>query len=124
MIKEELNKKGMVNMKNKILEEAYNGSYYTITGCGGDLKEWKDGYQKMLDEQEIGKINKWVEFKGKDMNNEFELTGEEKYPDELNFLAFSLDNLDIGKLSMFKLRMQDRWFDDIVNNLTCNLERN
>ena len=25
-------------------EKMYKGSYYTIVGCGGDLEEWKNGY--------------------------------------------------------------------------------
>lgn len=104
-------------MKNKILEEAYNGSYYTIIGCGGDLQEWKDGYQDLLNKAGIGTITKWVEFTGKDMNEEFQLEGEDRYKNDLYFLAFNLDGLDIYKLAMFKIKMQDRWFDDIVDNL-------
>ena len=104
-------------MKNEILNEAYNGSYYTIIGAGGDIQEWKDGYQKMLNEQGIGTITKWVEFTGKDINEELELEGVNKYPNDLHFLAFNLDGLNIGKLAMFKMQMGDRWFDDIVENL-------
>lgn len=104
-------------MKNEILNEAYEGSYYTILGCGGDLNEWKNGYQEMLDKEEIGTISKWVEFTGADMNNELELSGKDRYPNDLHILAFSLDGLNISKLAMFKIRMGDRWFDDIIDNL-------
>lgn len=104
-------------MKNEILNEAYEGSYYTILGCGGDLNEWKKGYQELLDKEEIGKITKWVEFTGKDMNEELDLTGDDKYQDDLHILAFNLDNLNISKLAMFKIKMGDRWFDDIVDNI-------
>ena len=104
---------------NKMFEEMYEGSYYTITGCGGDLKEWMDGYEKMLKEEGIGRPVEWVEFTGKDMNEHFHLKGSVAYHDDLHFLAFPLDGLNVGKLAMFKLAMQDRWFDDIVeNNLT------
>ena len=109
-------------MRNAILEEAYNGSYYTITGAGGDLQEWKDGYQDLLNSEGIGKITKWVEFTGKDVNEELELTGKDKYQDDLHFLAFNLDGLNIGKLAMFKIKMRDRWFDDIVDNLRYHKE--
>ena len=109
-------------MKNELLNEAYEGSYYTIVGCGGDINEWKEGYQKLLDEEGIGIITKWIEFTGRDMNEELELVGNDKYKDDLHFLAFNLDGLDIGKLAMFKLRMQDRWFDDIVDNLRYKYE--
>jgi len=50
------------------------------------------------------------------MNDYYNLTGSNAYQNSLNFLAFSLDNLNINKLAMFKLRCQDRWFDDIVDN--------
>lgn len=39
------------------LDKAYKGSYYTITGTGGDINEWKEGYQDLLDKENIGKIN-------------------------------------------------------------------
>lgn len=104
-------------MKNKILEKAYNGSYYTITGCGGDLDEWKEGYQDFLNKEEIGTITEWLEFTGKDINDELELEGNNRYQDNLQFLAFNLDGLNIGKLALFKIQMEDRWFDDIIDNL-------
>ena len=99
-----------------MFNEMYNGSYYTIVGCGGDLKEWTDGYEKMLREEGIGCPVKWVQFTGKDMNEFYKLKGNVAYDDDIQFLAFPLDGLDVGKLAMFKLTMQDRWFDDIVEN--------
>jgi hypothetical protein len=104
-------------MKNKILDKAYNGSYYTIVGCGGDLNEWKKGYQELLNKEGIGTIKEWLTFTGKDINEELELQGVNKYKDDLQFLAFNLDGLNIGKLAFFKIKMQDRWFDDIIDNL-------
>ena len=104
------------SLNDSDLDKAYNGSYYTITGCGGDLQEWKDGYQELLNKEGIGTIKEWITFKGSDMNNKYHLTGGNAYPEDLTFLAFSLDGLEIGKLSLFKLKMQDRWFDDIVDN--------
>lgn len=105
----------MVNFK-----ELYDGSAYTISGAGGDLKEWKDGYQDLFNKEKIGKIKKWYEFTGREMNNEFGLTGKNAYPSNLQFLAFPLEGLDVGKLAIFKLKMGDRWFDDIVNNIRGN----
>lgn len=98
------------------LDKAYKGSYYTITGTGGDIDEWKKGYQDLLDKENIGKIKEWIEFTGEDMNSKYGLTGDNAYDSGLHFLAFSLDGLDVGKLATFKLKMQDRWFDDIVDN--------
>ena len=98
-------------------EKMYKGSYYTIIGCGGNLEEWKDGYNKMLNGRGIGAPTEWIHFTGKEMNEEYSLKGDNAYPDDLNFLAFSLEGLDIGKLAIFKLEeAMDRWFDDIVDN--------
>ena len=101
-------------------EKMEAGSWYTITGTGGDIQEWKDGYQKLLTENGIGQISEWADFTGQQMNEQYGLTGDNAYPDDLHFLAFSLDGLDVGKLAIFKLQMDDRWFDDIVAN---NAER-
>ena len=104
------------NLNMDKLDKAYNGSYYTITGVGGDINEWKEGYQDLLNKENIGQIKEWIEFIGKDMNDKYNLNDENKYQDDLHFLAFPLDGLDANKLATFKLRMQDRWFDDIVDN--------
>lgn len=102
---------------NKVnLKSAYNGSYYTITGAGGDLQEWIDGYNGMLKEQGIGQPKEWFTCKGTDINREYSLTGDNRFQDDLTFLFFPLDGLDGPKLAVFKIRMEDRWFDDIVDN--------
>ena len=62
-------------MKKVNLKDAYNGSYYTIEGAGGDLQEWVDGYNSMLEEQGIGKPIEWFTCKGRDVNEEFGLEG-------------------------------------------------
>lgn len=100
----------------EIFEKAYNGSYYTIVGCGGSLDDWKDGYTKMLNENGIGTPTEWISFTGRDMNEVYGLTGDNAYKDDLHFLAFPLDGLDVGRLAIFKLVCGDRWFDDIVDN--------
>lgn len=97
-------------------ERMYALSWYTITGCGGDLNDWKNGYEKLLHDAGIGAVMEWHHFTGKEMNDHYGLTGDNRYPDNLHFLAFSLDGLNVGKLAMVKLRMGDRWFDDIVDN--------
>lgn len=95
---------------------AYDASYYTIIGCGGNIDEWTKGYTQLLEEAGIGKPVGFVTFKGKDMNLHYELTGDNAYPDDLTCLMFPLTGLDVGKLAIFKLKAGDRWFDDIVDN--------
>ena len=96
--------------------EMYEGSYYTITGAGGDLNEWVKGYEDLLSEAKIGTPIEWYSFTGKQMNEHYGLSGSKAYPSDLNFLSFSLTNLEVGKLAIFKLQRGDRWFDDIVEN--------
>lgn len=103
-------------MKEVNLKEAYNHSYYTILGAGGDLQEWVDGYEKLLADAEVGKPTAWYTCKGKDINEEFGLIGDNAFQDGLTCLFFPLDGLHIGKLAMFKLMHGDRWFDDIIDN--------
>lgn len=101
-------------------ERMYEGSWYTIVGCGGDLEDWKKCYQGLLDQYGIGKITEWEDFTGAEMNARYHLTGNNRYSEDLHFLAFSLEGLNIGKLAIMKLQYGDRWFDDIVDN---NLHR-
>ena len=103
-------------------DEMYKGSYYTITGAGGDPNEWVEGYEKFLQQAGIGTPEKWYQFTGSQMNSKYGLTGEVAYPEDLTFLSFPLTGLNIGKLAIFKIKQEDRWFDDIVSNNERHLE--
>ena len=100
----------------ELFQMAYKGSYYTITGCGGELQDWKDGYERLFAEKGIGKPVCWYDFTGAEMNAEYGLTGRNAYQDDLRFLCFPLDGLDMPRLVIFKMISGDRWFDDIVDN--------
>lgn len=102
-----------------LLDEAMTGSWYTIAGCGGDLNAWTAGYEELMAKEGIGKPIAWYWTTGAAIN---EFAGSVKNPDQrfgpdLTVLLFPLDGLNVGKLAMFKLAMQDRWFDDIVENM-------
>jgi len=98
------------------VKELAKTSAYTITGAGGDLDKWTTGYTKLLNEQGIRTPKNWFTFCGEQMNAAFELAGDCRFKSDITFLAFTLDGLNIGKLAIFKMRMEDRWFDDIVDN--------
>lgn len=102
--------------REEIFSEAYRGSYYTIIGCAGDLNEWATGYRELLGDRGIGKPEKFITFKGKDMNEVYLLTGNNAYANRLTFLMFPLDGLEVSKLAIFRLQAGDKWFDDIVDN--------
>jgi len=111
-----LNESKVKTINSSMLDTLYNDSWYTIEGAGGDLNDWVNGYQEMFDKENIGTIQEFVTFSGKDMNEYYELSGRNRYPDNFTFLAFPLNGLNMSKLAIFKLRMGDRWFDDIVDN--------
>lgn len=103
----------------QIFKDAYHGSYYTILGCGGDINEWKEGYKKLLNEEGIMDLDtsSIIVFNGADLNADLKLHGDNAYPEDLTCMMFPLNNvIHMGKLAMFKLRMEDRWFDDVVDN--------
>lgn len=102
--------------REEVFNAAYDGSYYTILGCAGDLNEWTAGYQELLEARGIGTPKEFVTFKGADMNEIYGLTGNNAYDEGLTFLMFPLDGLDVPKLAIFRLQAEDKWFDDIVDN--------
>nr|DAX27089.1 MAG TPA: hypothetical protein [Caudoviricetes sp.] len=102
--------------REEVFSAAYAGSYYTVLGCGGDLAEWTSGYTQLLEEAKIGKPVRFITFNGSDMNTHYGLSGKNAYQEDLTCLMFPLDGLDCGLLAMFRLRAQDKWFDDIVDN--------
>lgn len=105
----------------KDLKRAYLGSWYFIAGCGGDLEEWVTGYEEWLAEHEIGKPTEWFQVSGETINRFAEQGGypiaeRDQFQPDLTCLMFPLDGLGAG-LPMFKLGMQDRWFDDVIQNM-------
>lgn len=105
------------------LDAAYKGSHYFIAGCGGPLEDWVSGYQKLFDEEGIGMPVSWFKTTGREVNAFGErkiggpLASRDKFPEDLTCLMFPLDGLNVGALAMFRLRMRDRWFDDVIGNL-------
>lgn len=101
--------------KSELLSLTDN-SAFTIEGAGGDLHEWCVGLNKLLAKENIGQVKTFYTFTGKLMNDTYNLTRYNAYPDNFTFLCFMLDGLDIGKLAIFKMTFGARWLDDIVDN--------
>lgn len=54
---------------------------------------------------------------GKEFNDKYGLTGDNRYPDDLNFISIPLDMWsEMGNLPMLKFQVGARWLDDIVDN--------
>ena len=105
------------------LSNLKNGSAFTIEGAGGNLHEWCVGLNEILAKENIGQVKTFYTFTGKFMNETYNLTGSNAYPDDFTFLCFTLDGLDVGKLAMFKMRFNARWLDDIVDNNNAREQR-
>jgi len=101
------------------LQAAHSGSYYFIAGCGGDLDEWVTGYTEELETSEIGTPVVWYRTTGAEVNAHAgeDLKPTAYLPEDLVCLLFPLDGLDVSRLAMFKIRMHDRWFDDVIDNM-------
>lgn len=105
------------------LSKAYDGSYYTIAGAGGDLREWVEGYEQWLEEEQIGKPVRWYRVLGAQVNlfatvkNGGPITAPDQFKPDLTLLLFPLDGLDVTRLAIFKITHEDRWFDDVIQNM-------
>lgn len=113
-------------MKTLIAEDlaaAYEGSYYTILGTGGSIDEWVENYETILKEREIGKPVEWFQTTGREINlYAAKIKGgyvhsADQFKLDLGVLIFPLTDLNLGRLAGFKIQMEDRWFDDIVQNM-------
>lgn len=102
--------------KPEELQEVYDGSCYTICGCGGDISEWTDGISELMGMQGIGKPKTFYTFSGK-LLNDFAGPNGDPFKEDINMLSFSNEGLNVSKLAMFKIQMGDRWFDDIIDNM-------
>lgn len=98
------------------IHQAYEGAYYTILGAGGKMQEWYVGYQDLLNRTNVGTIKQWYSTTGKVLNNRYKLKGKNRFKDNLKILMFPLDGLDVSKLAMFRLRVEDHWFNDVIDN--------
>lgn len=103
---------GIRVMTREDVAKAYEGSYYFIAGTGGDLQEWVNGYNGLMRENEIGEPVEWLQVTGAVINL-FALDKKGKVRPEDQFP----DDLAVGRLAIFKLQMQDRWFDDVIDNM-------
>jgi len=101
------------------LQKARDGSWYTILGAGGDLQEWTVGLQKMFDERGLGTPAGWYQTTGLAINHYAGTKpgGDDAFPEDLTVLLFDWAGMDMGKLALFKIGMEDRWFDDIIDNI-------
>lgn len=105
------------------LQEAYENSAYTICGAGGELSDWVNGVNGLMADRGIGEPLTYEAFTGEQLN-EFAADGtrhmishRDAFPSDLTILVIRNEGLHMGKLAMLKLQLEDRWMDDIVDNM-------
>jgi hypothetical protein len=115
----------MLQIDQAGLAAADSGSYYFIAGTGNPLSDWVDGYHEAMTAHDVGTPTRWFYTTGKDINDYFASkdhgANRDPFPDDLTCLLFPLDGLDIGRLALFRLVMQDRWFDDVIDNMGSSI---
>jgi len=101
------------------LQQAYDGSWYTIIGAGGDLAEWVSGYEEWLAAEELGTPVQWYLTNGGAINAyaRVSLASHQAFASDLTVLLFPLDGLAMDRLPLFKILHMDRWFDDVIDNM-------
>lgn len=102
------------------LKMAYENSFYFIAGCAEPIEEWVTGYEGLLAEADIGKPVRWYRTTGAAVNRfagDIPRPHRDYFKEDVTCLLFPLNDLDAGKLAIFKIRMQDRWFDDVIQNM-------
>ena len=108
----------IVNTKTiEDLKYLYDHSAFTFEGLSTD-GENVEALMNFLDEKKItytAPLKIYVTL-GKLMNDVYELSGGNKYKDNLTIVSLSLEDIESPALPMIKLQIGARWFDDIVDN--------
>lgn len=108
-----------VTTKKEELDALYNQSALTFEGMNisnenlSDIIEWLKSHNAITNEEPMFHVTK-----GRLMNKVYKLTGNNRYPDDLNIL--SITNIIQSKIVVPRFEVGGRWFDDIVDN---NAER-
>ena len=97
-------------IKKEELRKMHDREGLVLQGCGGDLKEWVDGINQMLEQEGILPKGKRLDdvavFQNEGMTNLLFFFGEEK--------------LDMGKLAAWRLKTRyhfgSTWMSDYVDN--------
>lgn len=98
------------------LDALYNQSALTWEGMTTDegnlnaIKEWLDDHGAIID----GIEPTFHIISGELMNDTYELSGTNAYPEDLNIL--SVTNINQAKVTIPRFEVGGRWFDDIVDN--------
>lgn len=102
--------------EKEILEELRDLSIFTWVGMSDDEQNLDAIYNGLKENGFKDEIMKIFVFKGKLMNESYDLKGSNRYPDNLTFVS-------VGNFynPVVKIQLGARWLDDIIDN---DLRRN
>ena len=107
-------KKIIVTSKNE-LDDLYNCSALTLPGLKENdiikFLEWINEYTSTKNNLKVYII------KGKIMNNFYNLTGRNIYPEDLTIISIKLSDIENPmKLAIPRFQVGAKWFDDLIEN--------
>ena len=101
----------------KQLDKLYNCSALTVIGLQDSDEELKAFGKWIQCRTKISQPLPIYIIKGKTMNEEYGLTKENAYPEEINLISVDLNDIEMGsKIILERFSIGGRLFDDIVNN--------
>lgn len=108
----------LISVDSNKFDEFYDDSSLTFEGCTTDKSNIDYLYNWLKD---VGVLKEGTlpiyTYTGSSMNKKYELIGDNKYSDDLNFITIMLkDILCNSKLICKRFELGGRWFNDIVDN--------
>lgn len=100
------------------LDNLYNQSALTVIGLEisddmfNQFTNWLIEKNALLDNKELV----FYIIKGQTMNEIYQLTNNNAYPNDLNIVSVDNDALIISNLIIKRFEIGGKWFDDIVDN--------
>lgn len=102
---------------NEQFEKLYNSNALTLQGLDDTDKNLYSFANWIKNLSEISNpLNMYI-IKGKQMNEQYGLSGKNKYPDELRIVCVELKDIkQVDKIIMPRFEINGRWFNDVVDN--------
>lgn len=104
----------MITVSKKELFKKLCNEHWGIVLQVKDIKETITLYDSVCEDAGIGKIKYWAMINGKEINDNYGLTGDIGFQDDVVFLAFSIDDLSKDKLEIVMGHQGECYFDELI----------
>ena len=96
-------------------DEFYKGSDLTFAGMLPEEAQLYVDYFKENGAEVNEEVDGYI-YTGKMMNEKYNLSGDTAFPEDLHFLTIPLQAFDLAVVTLLRMGLGGRWFDDIVDN--------